>query len=135
MSVLSKALGSVLGKSGVGEILGKGADIVGEYILSADEKADMQKWLDAGQMKINLAEASHKSIFVAGWRPFIGWVCVFGLGYQYVFAPILGAILALFGSVAILPVLDMAVLFPLVTSLLGIGGMRSWEKWKGVNTK
>ena len=135
MSVLSKALGSVLGKSGVGEILGKGADIVGEYILSADEKADMQKWLDAGQMKINLAEASHKSIFVAGWRPFIGWGCVFGLGYQYVFAPILGAILALFGSVAILPVLDMAVLFPLVTSLLGIGGMRSWEKWKGVNTK
>jgi hypothetical protein len=85
------------------------------------------------QSKINLAEAKHKSIFVAGWRPFIGWTCGFALMWTYILQPISEWIIAVGGfDVMSLPALDMGTLMPLIIGMLGLAGTRTYEKMKGV---
>ena len=93
----------------------------------------------AGQVDINKIEAAHSSLFVAGWRPSIGWVCVISLAYQFVLYPLLlwgwGAFQAAGRIPATLsapPLLDVEALMVLVTAMLGIAGARTWEKFKGV---
>jgi hypothetical protein len=81
-------------------------------------------------------EAQHRSIFVAGWRPFIGWVCGIGLGYHFVIQPILKWVLVMAWQAdapAQLPGLDVASLYNLIIAMLGLGGMRMYEKLKGVS--
>ena len=78
-----------------------------------------------GQLEINKMEASHDSIFVAGWRPFIGWVCGSALAYNFVVSPILDIWLEV-------PKMDMTQLMPVLLGMLGLGGMRTFEKLKGV---
>lgn len=78
------------------------------------------------QSKVNLEEAKSASIFVSGWRPSVGWVCSSGLFYSVLLQPILKA----FNVEA--PVTDTSVLIQMLFALLGIAGMRSWEKSKGV---
>ena len=93
----------------------------------------------AGQVDINKIEAAHSSLFVAGWRPGIGWVCVISLAYQFVLYPLLlwgwGAFQAAEWIPATLsapPLLDVEALMVLVTAMLGIAGARTWEKFRGV---
>ena len=88
------------------------------------------------------AEAQHASVFVAGWRPFIGWVGGFGMAYQFLLYPLLTwvwPILIARGTLpvgtTIPPVLDGDVLFAMVSGLLGIAGMRSFDKMKGTDLK
>lgn len=88
--------------------------------------------LDQGQLQINAAEAGHRSIFVAGWRPMIGWVCAFAVAYQYIFTPFVSWGAAVFGlAMPPLPGLDDN-LWELTMGLLGMGALRSFEKIKGV---
>jgi len=85
------------------------------------------------QVSVNQAEAKHRSIFVAGWRPFIGWTCGFALAYHFVVAPLI-----LFGAgwagaeIPKLPTFDMDSLMTVLLGMLGLGGMRSFEKAKGL---
>ena len=88
--------------------------------------------LDLAQAQTNLEQANHSSIFVAGARPAIMWICAFGLGWQFVFQPLAVWILALTGSGIALPVIQTEGLMSLTMALLGLGGMRSFEKSKGV---
>ncbi len=88
----------------------------------------------ANQLQVNLAEAASKSIFVAGWRPFIGWICGAGLGYEFVFRPLLTFVAASFGSHIVAPDLDMSSLNQLLFGMLGLASMRTVEKIKGVVT-
>ena len=88
--------------------------------------------LDLAQAQTNLEQAKHSSIFVAGARPAIMWICAFGLGWQFVFQPIAVWILALTGSGIALPVIQTEGLMSLTMALLGLGGMRSFEKSTGV---
>ena len=88
--------------------------------------------LDLAQAQTNLEQAKHSSIFVAGARPAIMWICAFGLGWQFVFQPIAVWILALTGSGIALPVIQTEGLMSLTMALLGLGGMRSFEKSRGV---
>lgn len=92
--------------------------------------------LMAGQLKINAAEAQHKSVFVAGWRPFIGWCGGAALAYQFVLYPLLIWAWALCGpdGVEPPPVMETGALFSLITGMLGIGAMRSVDKRGGVQT-
>lgn len=90
-----------------------------------------------GQQKINAVEAKHRSIWVAGWRPAIGWVCAAGLSYQFLLYPILMWFTMLLkvtgvipGDVPTPPILDTGPLMSLVTALLGLGGLRTFEKLK-----
>ena len=83
--------------------------------------------LAKGQMAINAVEAASPSLFVSGWRPASGWVCVAALAYEFLVRPI-GSYFA--GTT--LPDLDANDLYALLFGLLGIGTMRTWEKTKGV---
>jgi len=84
------------------------------------------------QAMANIESAKHKSVWVAGWRPAIGWVCAVGLGYQFLILPFAGLINAYFALPAELPSIQSAELTTLVMSLLGLGGLRSYEKTKGL---
>ena len=88
--------------------------------------------LDQGQLEVNKAEAGHRSIFVAGWRPMIGWVCAFAVAYQYIILPFASWGAAVFAlPMPPLPGLDDN-LWELTMGLLGMGALRSFEKIKGV---
>jgi hypothetical protein len=78
------------------------------------------------QIDLNKVEAAHKSIFVAGWRPFIGWVCGLGLMYNVIAAPFLSIWLTV-------PEVQTELLYPVLLGMLGLGGMRSFEKVKRVS--
>ena len=92
--------------------------------------ADMR--LALGQLEVNKAEAT-TDLFRGGWRPATGWVCVFGLAYQFLAQPLLPWVAAVLGfTVPPLPAIDNETLMVLLTGMLGLGGLRSWEKAKGV---
>jgi hypothetical protein len=87
---------------------------------------------DLGQMEVNRQEAAHASMFVAGWRPFIGWCCGLALAYQFIAAPIAIWIGFVVGHpVPKPPTLDDN-LWQLMFGMLGMGALRSFEKLKGV---
>lgn len=87
--------------------------------------------LATGQMKINEIEAGSDSIFKSGWRPAVGWICVFGLFYQFVFLPFATFALTLYEVKAVMPAMDLNTLMTLLFGLLGLGGYRTIEKLKG----
>lgn len=98
--------------------------------------------LMVGQLEVNKAEAQHGSVFVAGWRPFIGWVGGMALAYQFVMYPILlwlWAIAEVKGWIPVglipPPVINTGALFSIITGMLGIGTMRSIDKHNKVNTQ
>lgn len=85
------------------------------------------------QVEVNKAEAQHRSIFVAGWRPFIGWTCGVALAYHFVLAPLITFGVAWYGAeIPEIPTFDMDSLMTVLLGMLGLGGMRSFEKAKGL---
>lgn len=88
--------------------------------------------LDLAQAQANIEQAKHPSIFVSGARPAIMWICAFALAWQFIIAPIASWGFAIWYPVIELPALDTQALMTLLMSLLGLGGMRSFEKMKGV---
>ena len=89
--------------------------------------------IDVAQLGINKQEAAHRSVFVAGWRPFIGWTCGIALAYNYVLQPILIFVLAQTGHLMDLPAMDLNEIMPVLMGMLGLGGLRTFEKFKGVS--
>lgn len=85
-----------------------------------------------GQLEVNKAEAESGNVFVSGWRPAIGWVCAFGFAFQFFLVPVVGWISALIGSDIPLPAIDTESLYSLTMGMLGMGALRSFEKWKKV---
>ena len=84
------------------------------------------------QTEINKMEAGHKSVFVAGWRPFIGWVCGIALAYNFVIRDLMVWGLALtYAETPPPPPLHLEVLTTILYALLGLGGMRTFEKLQG----
>ena len=83
------------------------------------------------QLEINAREAAHPSVFVAGWRPFFGWAGGFAFVYATVGQPMLAWYAAARGWPAP-PELNLDLLWAVVTGMLGIGGLRTYEKAKGV---
>lgn len=84
-----------------------------------------------GQIETNKTEAGHASRFVAGWRPFIGWVCGFALMYEYLLLPLF-AWASLNFNWQQPPHLAMDGMLELVLAMLGVAGLRTFEKYKGV---
>jgi len=89
----------------------------------------------AQQTEINKIEAQHASIFVSGWRPYIGWVCGMAIAWAFLVAPMLSWLLPVMGVVAAVPPLQTEFLLELVFAMLGLGGLRTFEKLKGVASK
>jgi hypothetical protein len=89
-----------------------------------------------GQLEINKAEAQHGSIFVAGWRPFIGWVCGSALVWNFIIRPIATWVAFIYGTdLDGMPVLDSAELTTILLGMLGLGGLRTYEKRLGVDRR
>jgi hypothetical protein len=86
-----------------------------------------------GQQAINLEEAKSQSWWVAGWRPYIGWACGSALVYHYILQPFLAFTLGAFHVTVILPSLDMGELMTILLGMLGLAGMRSYDKTKASN--
>lgn len=85
-----------------------------------------------GQLEVNKAEAQSANVFIAGWRPAIGWICAIGFGFQFLVVPLAAWFAALTGFDVQLPALDTDNLYNLTMGMLGMGALRSFEKWKGV---
>ena len=107
----------------------------------AKAKEDFEKELlqavtsaSQAQAEINKIEAGHSSVFVAGWRPFIGWICGIGIAWSFMVHPIAVWTIKMFGEPNTeLPVLETEGLYQLVLAMLGLGGLRTFEKIKGVS--
>lgn len=84
------------------------------------------------QTDINKVEAASSSLFVAGWRPFLGWVCGMGCAWNWIGLPIAKLVIAILGYTFALQMADISEMMPLLLGMLGIGGMRTYEKVKGV---
>jgi len=110
--------------------------LVGKFIPDKDKAAalahDLATMADKhhhdamlAQLAVNAKEAEHKSIFVSGWRPFIGWVCGVSMGFNYMLLPLISI------WVELAP-LDLTTMMPVLMGMLGLGGLRTAEKIKGV---
>jgi hypothetical protein len=88
--------------------------------------------LAKAQVGLNQTEAASPSLFVSGWRPFIGWICGLGLAYQFLAHPLLVFLLRLTQVASEPPGLEMETLITLLFGMLGLGGMRTFEKLSGV---
>jgi len=101
----------------------------------------VQSDLVKGQLAVNEAEANAAkgglgrfgAFFVAGWRPAVGWACALTFAWSYVISPLLVFVLAIFGKHVALPALDLSAMMPVLLGMLGLGGMRTAEKIKGLN--
>jgi len=118
------------------QLIGPVTGLLDKFIEDKDQKnalahklatmADVHaQELAKGQLAVNAVEAAHKSLFVAGWRPFVGWICGVGLLYNV----LISQILAIWFEV---PTVDPSLLTPILMGMLGMGAMRSYEKTKGV---
>lgn len=98
----------------------------------ADELLQLQS-VTSAQSDVDKVEAASASIFIAGWRPFVGWVCGVGLAVSCVISPLLTWGSTLAGHPVTLPKLDDPLLQSTLAGMLGLGyGLRTWEKVKGV---
>ena len=114
--------------------------ILDKFVADKDLKAKLQHELDTeihranlAQIDVNKAEASHKSLFVAGWRPFVGWVCAGALAYHFILQPILVFAISVYGISITLPEFDMGSLMTILMGMLGLGGLRTLEKVQKVS--
>jgi len=127
-------LGSFLGKlvgSGVNEVAQGVADVVDRFVETPEEKqaAEIIKRKialepDRWQAEINKIEAAHRTIFVAGWRPAIGWICASALAWGWILAPILQFIY----PDRTMPAIEVGQAISLVMAMLGMGALRTYEK-------
>ncbi len=132
----------------IGGLFKAGGQIIDDLHTSDEERQALalkDKKIDAGlqtgQMEINKTEAGHRSIFVAGWRPFIGWVGGFALGYKFLFHPLLIWIWCICQANELIPAgvkmppgINAQELYPIIMGMLGLGTMRTVEGIQGKKT-
>ena len=125
-------------------LIGPVTGLLDKFIEDKDQKAKLAHEiatmsechaheLAKGQIEINKAEAQHRSMFVAGWRPFLGWCLSFAMAWHFVLAPFTMFVCAYIGiEIPALPEFDMGSLMTVLMGMLGLGGLRTFEKYKGV---
>jgi len=129
----------------IGALIGPVTELLDKFIEDKDAKNQLAHDLSTmaekhaqelakGQIEINKIEAAHKSVFVAGWRPFVGWVCGIALAWHFILSPLTIFVVALIGAaIPTLPEFDMSSLLTVLMGMLGLGGLRTFEKFKGVS--
>lgn len=124
------------------EVLNIGSKILDKVIPDPTAKAAAQlKLMElqmsgelsqmTGQMEVNKEEAKSTSKFIAGWRPFIGWVCGSAFAINFVVGPLIAFVGVSVGNPIEIPKLDLTELMPVLLGMLGLGAYRSFEKVKG----
>jgi len=125
-------------------LIGPVTGLLDKFIEDKDQKArlahDLATMADQhaqelakGQMAINQVEAAHKSLFVSGWRPAVGWVCVLGMFGNFITIPFSNFVLALLGINIVIPLVPLETMMPVLMGMLGLGAMRSYEKKNAVH--
>ena len=125
-------------------LIGPATKLIGKFIEAKDAKNKLAheiatmaekhaQELAKGQLAINKEAAKSGNIFIAGWRPFIGWSCGVALVWHFIAAPFIIFFAALFGAtLPPLPEFDMGSLMTVLMGMLGLGGLRTFEKYKKV---
>jgi|TARA_X000000950_G_C13753568_1_gene593689 hypothetical protein len=113
--------------------------VLGKFIADKDLKMKLEHELktelhraNMAQISVNKQEAKHRSIFVAGWRPFTGWSCAVALCYHFLVQPLLVFVFSVYGMQFTLPEFDMGSLMTILLGMLGLGGLRTYEKQKNL---
>ena len=140
MGILDQLVGG--GLKGLADGIGGAID---RFVETDDEKRaaeilmrKMQMEPDKWQIELNKVSAGHRSIFVAGWRPAVGWVCVCGLCYTFIIRPFLTVGMSFLAALGKLPqgieapVIEVGELLSLLFGMLGLGALRSYEKKQGL---
>lgn len=134
----------------LGPIVNKVLDFIPDPQKKLEAQLNFQKELDANsqailasltavdkaQAETNTEEAKSSSLFISGWRPAIGWTCGLAFAWAYVLQPAVTFFAAVVGHpIKDLPVVNLGDMMPVLLGMLGLGGMRSWEKTQGVQDK
>jgi len=123
--------------TGIGEIADAVSSIVGKFFpdKTEEEKAKIAMVIQMvrSQTETNRVEAASPSVFVAGWRPAVGWTCALAFCVQFVIGPLGTWLAGLSGHPVQFPNMDLGTMMPLLLGMLGLGGMRTFEKVSGVN--
>jgi len=128
----------------IDKLIGPVSGLLDKFVEDADTKAKLAHDiatmserhahdLALAQVGVNAAEAASGSLFKGGWRPFIGWTCGIAFGYHFVGQPVAVFALTVAGvQIPALPDFDMGTLLTVLGGMLGIGGLRTYEKQKGL---
>jgi phenylpyruvate tautomerase PptA (4-oxalocrotonate tautomerase family) len=122
-------------------LIGPVAGLLDKFIEDKDQKnklaheiatmADKHSHeIATAQIEVNKEEAKSRSWWIAGWRPACGWICTLAMGYHFIIQPLLIFFLAIFGLKMDIPSFDMDTLMTVLLGMLGLGGLRSFEKHK-----
>ena len=115
------------------------SNILDKFVADKDLKQKLEHELktelhraNMAQIEVNKEQAKHRTVFVAGWRPFTGWVCATALAYHFILEPVIVFVLALYNIQLTLPQFDMGSLLTVLMGMLGLGGLRTYEKKQGL---
>ena len=128
----------------IDKLIGPVTGLLDKFIPDADTKAKLAhevatmaqnhaQELAKAQLEGNKVEAAHKSLFVSGWRPAVGWVCVLGMFGNFITIPFSNFVLALFGLDIVIPLVPLETMMSVLMGMLGLGAMRSYEKKNAVH--
>ncbi|MAO21043.1 MAG: hypothetical protein CMJ25_09860 [Phycisphaerae bacterium] len=125
-------------------LIGPVTGLLDKFVEDKDQKAALAheistmadrhaQELALAQVEVNKAEAASGSVWKGGWRPFVGWVCGTAFAYHFVIQPLAIFVVAAYGmEIPALPEFDMGQLMTVLMGMLGLGGLRSFEKYKHV---
>jgi hypothetical protein len=120
-------------------VIGPVSTILDKFVVDKDLRLKLEHELrtelhraNLAQIEINKEEAKSRHWFVASWRPCVGWICALALGYHFIVSPITIFALSIAGLQYDLPVFDMNSLMTILMGMLGLGGLRTYEKKQGL---
>jgi hypothetical protein len=124
---------------GIDDAVAAGLKVIDKFIpdpnakIAAEEhlRSDLAAW-DKQQTDVNAAEASNASVFTSGWRPAIGWSCAYAFCFIYAIAPTISWIAGFWGKTVPLPPFNSADVMNMIYGMLGMAGLRTFEKYKGI---
>ena len=130
----------------IDKLIGPVTGLLDKFIEDKDQKARLAhdlatmaekhaQEISKAQLEVNKVEAGHASLFVSGWRPAVGWVCVLGMAGNFMVIPFTNFVLALLAIDVTVPLIDTATMMPVLMGMLGLGAMRTYEKKSGVERK
>ena len=125
-------------------LIGPVAGLLDKFIPDADQKMKIAAELSTmaerhaqelakGQLEVNKVEAASKSMFVAGWSPAVGWVCVLGMAMNFIIVPLGNFGLSVADIQVVIPMIDTSQMMPVLMGMLGLGAMRTVEKVQKVS--
>ena len=127
----------------IASLIGPVTGLLDKFIQDKDQKAALAHDIATlaskqaheqilAQLEVNKAEAASQSLFVAGWRPAVGWICALGMFSNFLLFPLVNFLSNISGHDVVIPLIDLTTMMPVLLGMLGLGGLRTVEKIQGV---